>query len=376
MRKIPSITDLLGVLFALGSVVSIAPSGRAAALILPPPSTWTASAELTGTIGYKDNLLLSSYAPESSAFAGAAADLMWWHLPQGPVDYVVYLNADGRRYFSGQAVDHEAFAALFGEWRRRLPDQGQFAFDLRGFYSDRVLDISDTAVQRVVAPIKVSGVNTGPVLRWNFSPRWWGEWSALGAQTAYAGAANNHAAAEGGAKLGFKASEHWSAVFAAQRRERAYVRRRQYSVSGRELEGTRLRVVEDESTFRLEYERASLQTSLRAAHVRFADNGIGYLGYRRDRLASEVEWKQGDWRWELEASVARKIYAVQTVGFGIVTPYRREDEVATRLRVERRINARWLALVELSTERVRSNDALSAYHSKEGLLGLRWNWEK
>jgi hypothetical protein len=174
VRKTPSITDLLGVLFALGSVVSIAPSGRAAALILPPPSTWTASAEVTGTIGYKDNLLLSSYAPESSAFAGAAADLMWWHLPQGPVDYVVYLNADGRRYFSGQAVDHEAFAALFGEWRRRLPDQGQFAFDLRGFYSDRVLDISDTAVQRVVAPIKVSGVNTGPVLRWNFSPRWWG----------------------------------------------------------------------------------------------------------------------------------------------------------------------------------------------------------
>lgn len=361
---------------ALGAVVPLASGLRAAVTVPPPPSGWTSSAELTAAIGYKDNLLLSSYAPESSAFASAAADLMWWRLPQGPVDYVVYFNADGRRYFSGREVNHEAFAALFGEWRRRLPDQGQFAFDLRGFYSDRVLDISDTAVQRVVAPIKVHGVNTGPVLRWNFTARWWGEWSVVGAQTVYAGGANNHAAAEGGAKLGFKASEHWSAVLSVQRRERGYVRRRQYSVSGRELEGTRLRVVEDESSLRLEYQRSNLQISLRGGHVRFADNGSGYLAYQRDRLAQEVEWKRGDWRCELEASGARKTYAVQTVGFGIVTPARREDEVTARLRIERRLNPRWLVLAEISAERVRSNDALSAYRTKEGLLGLRWNWEK
>ena len=376
MRKLPSNSVVLGLLGILGGLVPLASTGWTAVAMPPPSAAWTASAELTTTVGYKENPLLSSYAPESSGFAGAAADLMWWRLPQGPVDYVVYFNADGRRYFSGREVNHETFAALFGEWRRRLPDQGQLAFDVRGFFSDRVLDISDTAVQRVVAPIKVQGVNTGPVLRWNFTSRWWGEWSALGAQTVYAGGANNHAAAEGGAKVGFKASEHWSAVLSVQRRERGYVRRRQYSVSGRELEGTRLRVVEDESSLRLEYQRAAWQGSLRAGHVRFADNGSGYLGYQRDRVAQEIEWKHGDWRCEWEVAVARKSYTVQTVGFGIVTPARREDEVTGRFRVERRLNPRWLALAELSAERVRSNDALSAYRTKEVLLGLRWNWEK
>jgi hypothetical protein len=250
------------------------------------------------------------------------------------------------------------------------------ALDARGFFSDRVLDISDTAVQRVVAPIKVYGVNTGPVVRWNFSPRWWGEWSLLGAQTVYAGGANNHAAAEGGAKLGYKAAADWSVVLSGQRRERNYLHRRQYSISGRELDGTRLRVVEDEASLRLEYERGEVQAALRATHARFVDNGSGYLGYQRNRLAPEVEWKHGAWRVEWEAAVARKIYAVQTVGFGIVTPARREDEFSARVRVERRLSARWLVLAEVATERVQSNESLSAYHTKEGLLGLRWNWEK
>ncbi len=376
MRTFSFTTTLVGVLGALGAVVAAAQAASAGIAPSAPPSAWSSSVELTSMLGYKDNLLLSSYAPERSAFAGVAADLMWWRLPQGPVDYVVYLNADGRRYLAGREVNHEAFAALFGEWRRRLPDQGQFAFDVRGFFSDRVLDISDTAVQRVVAPIKIHGVNTGPVLRWDFGSRWWGEWSVLGAQTIYAGGGNNHAALEGRAKLGFRAGTHWSAVLSGERHERAYVRRTQFSVSGRELEGTRLRVLEDEAVLRIEYQRDDFQASLRAGHLRFADNGSGYLGYQRDRLAQECEWKRGPWRFEFEAAVARKTYSVQTVGFGIVTPARREDETTARLRTERRLNPRWMVFAELSTERVRSNEALSAYQAKEGLLGLRWNWEK
>ena len=71
----------------------------------------------------------------------------------------------------------------FGSWVRHLrPYAGR---------KDHEDEVDKFENARVVAPIKVSGVNTGPVLRWNFSPRWWGEWSALGAQTAYAGAANH-----------------------------------------------------------------------------------------------------------------------------------------------------------------------------------------
>jgi hypothetical protein len=69
-------------------------------------------------------------------------------------------------------------------------------------------------------------------------------------------------------------------------------------------------------------------------------------------------------------------FDVQTVGFGLAPPPRIKDEFLGELRVERSLGRRWTVLAGATWERTRSNDTVASYVVNEGLLGLRWSWEK
>ena len=67
---------------------------------------------------------------------------------------------------------------------------------------------------------------------------------------------------------------------------------------------------------------------------------------------------------------------MQTVGFGLAPPPRVRDEFTAELRAERQVTKRWAIFVRFEWERSRSNDPLSCYVVNEGLLGVRWSWDK
>ncbi len=343
------------------------------------PISWVAFGSSHAGFGFRDNVLLSHSGEERSSFLRGGLDATAWRVPQGRVDYFASVSAAGTRYFSAKTVNKESQAIVLGEWRYRIGDSFKFSIDGRGYYFDQIYDASDSEFQQLVTEVKTSGVRVGPKVRWSPRQSWWIEAQANGKRETYPNGIDNRSVRDATLRLGWRPKKRVEASIAGTESRRNYDRREQVSVSGRQLLGTVLRIAESEAEARLNLtlDRAGRwKTGTRAALLRYSDNGEGYLDYRREKLAQEIEWTAGDWLVAVEGSVRRIEFAVQTVGFGIAPPPRIRDDVALNVRIERQISTRWTAYVEYSWERNRSNDPLASYSMNEGLLGLRWNWEK
>ena len=348
------------------------------ALLAAQPK-WSTSLGGEAGIGYKDNLLLSHAAPERSAFARYEVEAFVWHMPRGRTDYSGIVNAEQTRYFSGQTIDDETSAFAQLQWRYGIDELFHFAFDLQGYYLDEVRDVSDTDVQRVVARQKLTGGSTGPTLRWSPRPWGWLEVQATGKRDSFQDGFYNAKIGETVARLGWKPGARVELSLAVTDRLRRFDRRQQYKLSGLPLDGTLLVVAEREREARLDLkwdDAARWRTSTRIGAVDYRDNGSGYFNFRQKKATQSVEWRNDRWRFSVDAAARRRDYEKQTVGIGLAPTARVIDDYSARLRVERKVSAKWTALLSYAWERSRSNDTVASYRVNEGLLGARWSWEK
>ena len=150
-------------------------------------------------------------------------------------------------------------------------------------------------------------------------------------------------------------------------------------MAGRELVGTELKISEREGEARFDITwdaAAQWETSTRVSVLHYRDNGSGYFNYREERIAQEFEWDAEPWLVRGGGSASRIDFGVQTVGLGISPPARLRDEYTAELQINRTLSARWTIFCGYKWERSRSNDPVASYRVNEGLLGLRWSWEK
>ena len=358
---------------ALPPVAAAAPPTLAA---LPK---WSVSASVESSFGFKDNLLLSSSAEEQSAFARGAVEAVLLRVPTGPVDYWLFAQAEGTHYFTGRSVENESKVWIHNELGFRAGRDWKLNLPITCYYNDNVLDQSDTEVERLAAEIKVAGVMAGPVMRWAFRPDWWIEAQATACRERYADGSNDGWVTQAAFRLGWSVNERVELRLSGHQRWRDFDSRAQYSAAGRELAGTQLKIGEDEGEIRLnvKWDRAAhWQTVTRAGIRHYRDNGSGYWDYREQKIDHEVEWNGGAWLVRLNGVARRVDFGVQTVGVGISPPARLRDEYELELGVERKVNSRWTILGGYTWERSRSNDPVASYVVNEGLLGVRWSWEK
>lgn len=347
------------------------------ALLRPP--TWTETITLHSGVGYKDNILFSSFQPYASGFARGGLEAFLWHTPVGRADYFVLLNAEGTRYFSANLVDHEAQAILLGEWRYRIEDKFKFTVDTQSYYLDQIFDLSDTDAQRTVARLQVIGASLGPALHWEFVPKWWLESRALGKRESYHDGSNNNRIAEGEFRTGCTPATRFESSIGVIGRQRAFDHREQFTEGGRAITGTFLRITEFETQLKIKatLDRAGhWKSTLRTGTLHYTDNGSGYFNYREKKIAADLEWNSGDWLVHLEGSAKRLVYEVQTVGLGINPDARLKEAYEAQLRLERKLNERWTIYSEYNWERNRTNYVIADYAVNEGLLGVQWSWEK
>ncbi len=373
---------------ALGGVVggcraATGSAGEAAdeelAKLLAGRTTWSASASFDAAFGYKDNLLLSHAGEERSTFARGVAELVLLRLPTGPLEFSYFASGERTHFFSGDVVRDLSQAwsrAEVGWW---LGDKVRLGLPVTGYHAHDVFDVSDTDVERSVAELRVKGAMLGPQVRWNLARSFWLEAQALGDRKRYDDGANDGTVGEGNFWLGWIHSERLEVRVGALRRWRNFDRRARYSAAGRELAGTVLKIAEQEVQARVDavWDAAKRwRTNTRVALLHYRDNGSGYFNYRELRADQEVEWKTEQWLVRLSATATRIEFGVQTVGLGLRPAMRVKDEYSAGLRAERKLTRRWTVLGEYEWERSRSNDLLASYRVNEGLLGLRWSWEK
>ena len=348
-------------------------------LLLPVQSQWSMSATAESSYGYKDNLLLSGTGEERSAFARGSLSFLLLRATTGSFDSTFFGQIDGSRYFSGTTIDHDAKAWTQTEFGYRFGDTLKVSLPLTGYYSDQVFDVSDTEVERLVARLKVRGGMAGPLVHWTIHPAWWLEAQAVGEAKRYADGSNDGRVGEGALRLGWKRGERVELRLAALQRWRGFDRRSCYTAAGRELTGTRLKIAEREYQVRADVTwdaAGAWRTMTRAGVLDYRDNGSGYFNFREHRLSQELEWKGAVWSARVAGTAKRMDFHVQTVGFGLAPPPRIKDEYQTEVHLERKLGRNWTAIAEYTWERTRSNDTIASYLANEGLLGLRWSWEK
>jgi hypothetical protein len=354
---------------------------------------WSVSTALNTSYGYKDNLLLSSVGEERSAFVRGSAELSLLRVPQGQFDYSLLADVEGTHYFSAKTVDHDARVWLHMEPAYRVRDAVKFALPLTGYYNDQTFDISDDEFDRSIAQIKAHGVMVRPSFRWNFHPAWWFEAQAVGQRKRYKGGrvkeegdwvriedgAHDGWVGEGILRLAWAASNRVETRLTGGKRWRNFDQRSQYMANGREAIGTELKISERAGELRVDVSwdaAAKWKTTTRASLLHYRDNGSGYFNYREQKVDQELKWRSKMWLVRIEGSASRFDFGVQKAGFGIDPPARLKDEYSADLQIEREISQRWTIFGGYKWERVRSNDEFACYAMNEGLLGVRWSWEK
>ncbi len=345
----------------------------------PPLPDWGWSAALETGVGYRDNLLLSSTAQERSGFLHAAAELLLLRMPGRGLESSFFLQTEGRRFWSGRNVHQEASAWLQGESAWRPARAWKWSLPLSAYYDDRVLDVSDTDVERLIAETRLAGVLGGPQVRWDFADRWHLETQVAGDRVRHEDGVNDAEVIRGLFRVGWRPAPAWEGKVSFWQRERAYARRVQYSAAGRPLLGTRLRFAETEGEISVSFRWGPGERWRAISRVggrRLGDNGSGYFGHREWRGEQQLEWSDDRWKIRAEAGIRELRFGVQTVGLGIDPPARWRTELSGSLRTERHLAGDWSLVAVVSREHVRSNDPLGAYRVNEGLLALRRGWER
>lgn len=379
----PSFLRLFGLACAAASGVVRAAETAAGpvppAVVLPVVSQWTMSSTVEASAGYKDNLLLSAAGEERSPFLRGSASFLLLRATTGRLDYSLFTQVDATRYLAGEAVRHDARAWLQTELGYRWSERFKVALPVTAYHSDQVFDVSDTEVERLVAALKVNGASVAPLARWTLPASAWVEAQATGERKSFEDGSNSGGVGEGALRLGWKPLSRLELRLGGTRRWRGFDRRAMYTAAGRELAGTRLRISEREWEGRADvgWDAAARWRSLvRAGRLTYRDNGSGYFSFHQSRLTHELEWRNGPWLCRLVAEAKRVEFDVQTVGFGLAPPPRVKDDFLGEIRVERGLGRKWTLLAGATWERARSNDAVASYVVNEGLLGLRWSWEK
>lgn len=344
---------------------------------------WSVSTSLEAAYGYRDNLLLSAFDEEGSAFARGVAELMLLRVPTGKLEYSFFIQGERTHFFRSETVENEASAWAQSEIGWRFSDSLRVGLPIIGHYTDRIFDVSNSSVEeeRGIAELSVRGAILAPVLKWNFLPSWWVEAQASGERKRYRDGSNDSVVGEGDVRLGWMRGERLEVRLAGTRRWREYEHRLLKSAVGRDRPDTVLRISEQEVQARVDigWDKANhWRTNTSVSLLHYRDSGSGYYNYREQRLEHELEWKGERWLVRIRGAATGQDFAVRTVDAtdGGERPLRVRDEYSASLAVEHTLSPRWTALGSYRWERSRSNDFYAGYRVNEGLLGLRWSWDK
>lgn len=338
-------------------------------------SAWLPSSQLRASLGWRDNILLSPFAPIERAFGRMEAEAMLWRPMRHHWEFLSFANADILRYFSPPPeTSGEQQWSLHADGRWQPVDAFRLSLKATGYLQDMVIDLSETEAMRVVAPTRVRGAYVTATPRIKLPAGFILEPMARVKRTDYREFPGDYDEAIGGGRLEWRRGEALFVSVAAFEHRRRYAERAQYTAGGRALPGTRLR-------FQQRVGEAKIGGGWTAAgrwnvaatigRLENRDEASGYFDYDQDRARVEAGWSAGLWRVSFDGETKRMEYLVQTVGAGIAPPSRIADDHDLALRVQREMNDNWIWFVEHRWERSRSNEVEFSYRANTALGGVQ-----
>lgn len=360
---------------ALSAAAPSPPPSPPAGLAVIPSGAWHPSATLRLSTGWRDNVLLSPFAPIGRAFGRSELEAMLIRPMRDQWEFISFLSGDVLRYFSAppeSGGEQQWVVHVEGRWQP--VDAMRLALKGVGYLRDMVVDLSETEARRVVAPTRVRGGYVAVVSRLALPAGFRFEPSVQVKRNDYRTYAGDSNEVRSGGRIEWRRREALVLSAAWFETRRRYAQRSDFTAGGRALPGTHLRFRQRDGEARARTTwRAGGDWSFLAAVGRLEsrDGASGYFDYDQRRARLELGWQRAAWRVNLEGEAKRMDYRVQTVGAGIAPPPRIADDFETILRVERELDFRWTVFVEQRWERSRSNEADFNYKANTVLAGVQ-----
>ncbi len=337
------------------------PTTAATAAAIAHESPWEISTTLRASVGWRENVTVSSVNSENRMFWRAEAELFALRPINERWEFIGFLSGDVLRYFSpppNVSGEQQWLGHLEGRWQ---PNKVfRVALKTVGFRQDIFTDPSLTeGLQAPALWVRLRGgfVNLTPrvTLPWGFAIEPSFEVKSIRYLRGYDGDNNE---TRPGLALLWSRSDLLMLSVTGYEHLRHYSELRQSTIGGRPLRGRLL------SLHQREYEgkasssfEAAGQWTLTATVNRLEnrDRAFGFLDYNEKRADLAVNWSRGRWRVRLEGEAQRFDYVTQTVGVGIAPTPRVTDVFDATSRVERDLTGKWAVFAENRWERNRSN---------------------
>lgn len=338
--------------------------------------TWEFEGTLSGSLGYKDNVLLQPVPTESSGFWRTGLEMFLWRLPEKSTEFILMLDAVDVRYFTTDETDGEQMAFLHGAFNWVTADWSKLGIKGQVVYQDQVLDMSANESDTYIGQVQVFSYVFDPEWEVSLTRDLTVAVSGLARADRYRQGPDDFEDIGGRLGLGYRIGT-WTAIdLKVTALQRDYATREQYTAGGRPVLGTSLSVDQRTADLRVQLgggPESRWKLRPKVAWLEQRDNGSGYFDYNRATIGLQLTWTQAPWRFTLGGDFYHYEYLTQTVWVGQLER-RKKDDFYGRIRTEYRFSESWRAHLELEWESSRTNEAYGTYDATNAFTGISWTF--
>jgi hypothetical protein len=318
---------------------------------LLPLAVWDATARVTAGLGYRDNVLRTSVAPEGSAFLGTSFDASLLRFADSGAYFMLFFLGDDVRYFDAPSVGYEQFFSGVAQGAVPVGTLDELGGKFNYLYQHQVLDVSET--EETLTRMLVEGHTLA--LRPDWRHTFGGGWA-----TRFQGELSDYWEASGRLEL-IRGYGHRSEFLLSGRYGQLwYDSREQFDAAGGSISNTALVYRQEEvgGEWRHYFDEARhWRLTSKIAFMRNQDNGSGYFDYDRLLFSEQLRWQTERWEMSAGVRIGNYRYSVHQVGN---EPFERSF-VSLDARIERRLGKHWLLYALAERDWNTSNDPLDEY---------------
>ena len=337
---------------------------------------WDQTFNLRAGLGYKDNLTLSSVAPEESGFFLSEAEFTLMRLPLDGHELLFLGMLRDVRYFSGEEVDSEQLALVLAQYRRHQGNGWKTGASLRYVYLDQVFDVSVTETNLGSVQVRGHSVRLAPYVRKDLAKQIFIELEPALNRQWFAEPLDDYW--EPGTRLtvGKQYGRKSEASLNYEYSRRLYDERQPYTRNREPIPGESLAYDQHEIALRVRHnwdQAKHWQTTSRLSYYLSQDNGSGYFDYDRYQFLQQVRFQAG--KWELKSQVRLNYYhfPVQTVSEDDQS-LRHRLTMAASARAQYQITKQLRVFTEYEYEQTWSNVDFDRYTVNSVSSGLDYEW--
>lgn len=327
----------------------------------PIAAVWDNTARVTTGFGYKDNVMRTSVAPESSGFFNVSADASLIRFAENGAYLTFFVLGDDTRYLDALSVNYEqvfsGLARAVAPLGTRDEVSGQFSY----LYQHQVVDVSET--EAVLTRMLVDGhtFTLRPYWKHTLTPGWAVQVEAAGLRQLYGEDLSDYWEGAGRLSVIHNYGHRSEVLLGYQSKLIWYDSREESDAEGVAIPDTSLVYWQHEigSQWRHHWDEARhWRTTTKLSYMFNQDNGSGYFDYNRVLFNQQLRWANPLWEIKGGVRAGWYYYTVKQIG----DEQLERSYVVLDVRIERRLGKHWLLYAVAEREWSMSNDPLEEYN--------------